>query len=291
MTTVPAENRDIGAPPEGEPTTVSRHAEAREVLGDRGRFRVDRPEPELQDPGALFAEVFTLERMLALVPRIEEIIASQLDRLEESGAPADLADGFARPVSTHVVRALFGLDGPEPHEDAGCRHAAVDNLLVVAGHGWTSAVLTRGTLALLERPADLARVRDDPRAVDPAVEELLRWLGAPGISCRRTVASDTTVGGRAAAAGEVLVVSYADANRDPAIVDDGDVLDLGRRPTPHLAFGHGPHRCPAAPLTRIVLRLAIRSLLRRFPGLRLAGEPALEWNPMSGRVDRLPVAW
>jgi cytochrome P450 len=167
----------------------------------------------------------------------------------------------------------------------------IGNLLLVAGHETTSNMLSLGTLALLEHPEQLARVRDDPAAVDGAVEELLRWLTVVHGGFPRAATEDTTLGGHPVAAGDLVIASLAAANGDPAMIEDGETLDIGRTPSPHLAFGHGIHHCLGAPLARIEMRVAFPALLQRFPDLRLAGEPEFRHRTLIYGLHRLPLAW
>jgi cytochrome P450 len=167
----------------------------------------------------------------------------------------------------------------------------IGNLLLIAGHETTSNMLSLGTLALLEHPDQLARVRDDPASVDAAVEELLRWLTVVHGGFPRAATEDTTIGGHPVRAGELVISSLPAANRDPAVVEHGDVLDVTRPPAPHLAFGHGIHHCLGAPLARIEMRVAFPALLQRFPRLRLAGEPEFRHRTLIYGLHRLPLAW
>ncbi|GAA4783953.1 cytochrome P450 [Actinomycetospora chlora] len=167
----------------------------------------------------------------------------------------------------------------------------IGNLLLVAGHETTSNMLSLGTLALLEHPDQLARVRDDPESVDAAVEELLRWLTVVHGGFPRAVVRDTTLGGHPVAAGDLVIGSLAAANHDPQVVADPDTLDVTRAPSPHLAFGHGIHHCLGAPLARIEMRVAFPALFRRFPTLRLDGEPEFRHRTLIYGLHRLPLAW
>jgi cytochrome P450 len=167
----------------------------------------------------------------------------------------------------------------------------IGNLLLVAGHETTSNMLSLGTLALLQHPDQLARVRDDPAAVDPAVEELLRWLTVVHGGFPRAATEDTTLGGHPIAAGELVIGSLAAANHDPEAIDDPDVLDTARAPSAHLAFGHGVHHCLGAPLARIEMRVAFPALFRRFPTLHLDGEPEFRHRTLIYGLHRLPLAW
>ncbi|MGV0714011.1 cytochrome P450 [Mycolicibacterium sp. XJ662] len=146
----------------------------------------------------------------------------------------------------------------------------VAGLLLLAGHETTSNMLGLGTLALLRHPDQLAAVRDDPDAVGPAVEELMRWLSIVHSAIPRYTTTDVEVAGVKIPAGELVFVSLPSGNRDPDFVDAPDVLDIRRGAIGHLGFGHGVHHCLGAPLARMEMRIAFPALLRRFPTLQLA---------------------
>jgi len=146
----------------------------------------------------------------------------------------------------------------------------IAGLLLIAGHETTSNMLGLGALALLRHPEQLALVRDDPAAVAPAVEELLRFLGIVHSGIPRTTTRDVEVGGIAIPADSLVILALATANRDPRFLADGDRLDVTRDAAGHVAFGHGVHHCLGAPLARMEMRIAFPALLRRFPRLALA---------------------
>ena len=170
----------------------------------------------------------------------------------------------------------------------------IANLLLVAGHETTSNMLALGTLALLRHPDQLATVRDDPDAVPGAVGELLRWLSIVNSGSPRLAARDVEIDGSTIRAGELVLFNLPAANRDPEITDDPDRLDITRRATNHVAFGHGIHHCLGAPLARMEMRVAFPALLRRFPDLRLAvPEDRVAWATQKAifGLEELPVAW
>ncbi|GAC1410791.1 MAG: cytochrome P450 [Mycobacterium sp.] len=146
----------------------------------------------------------------------------------------------------------------------------VAGLLLLAGHETTSNMLGLGTLALLRHPEQLAAVRDDPDAVAPAVEELLRWLSIVHTAIPRITTTDVEIAGVPIPAGRLVFVSLPSGNRDPDYIDSPEVLDIRRGAAGHLAFGHGVHHCLGAPLARMEMRIAFPALLRRFPKLALA---------------------
>lgn len=167
-------------------------------------------------------------------------------------------------------------------------------LLLAAGLDTTANMIALGTFALLRDPAQADALRTDPALVDPAVEELLRYLSVARTFLRTTL-EDVELGGRTIEAGTTVIVSYHAANRDPGRFTDPHRLDLARREGGHLAFGHGLHLCLGAQLARVEMRVAFPALLRRFPTLRLAvpdGEVPLrpETADIFG-VRSLPVTW
>ncbi|MCD2185569.1 cytochrome P450 [Actinomycetospora soli] len=143
----------------------------------------------------------------------------------------------------------------------------IASLLLIAGHETTANMLALGTLALLRHPDQAALLRDDPEAAAPAVEELMRFLTIVHAAVPRVAITDTEVGGQRIAAGDMVLVQLAAADRDRALAEDPDHLDIGRAAAPHVAFGHGVHHCLGAPLARMEMATAFPALLRRFPTL------------------------
>jgi cytochrome P450 len=153
-------------------------------------------------------------------------------------------------------------------------------LLLVAGHETTVNLIGNGVHALLTHPDRLALVRAEPERLPAAVEEMLRFVGPVQVATFRQTTTDVRVGDTVIPAGELVMPGLMAANRDPARVADPDTFDPTRADRPHLAFGHGVHHCIGAPLARLETRIALGSLLARFPDLRLA-VPAddLRWRP------------
>jgi cytochrome P450 len=153
-------------------------------------------------------------------------------------------------------------------------------LLLIAGHETTANLIGNGMRALLRHPDQLARLRATPAGADlerSAVEELMRFDG-PIQMVERITLDPVVIGGREIPTGRIVICLTAAANRDPAVFADPDRLDLGRTPNPHVGFGGGAHFCLGATLARLEGRVAIATLARRFPGLRLL-EPKPEWRP------------
>ncbi|RKN77688.1 cytochrome P450 [Streptomyces klenkii] len=167
-------------------------------------------------------------------------------------------------------------------------------ILLAAGFDTTANMLSLGTFALLQNPAQLAALRADPTLIDQAVEELLRYLSVAK-TFMRTALVDVEVGGQTIEAGTTVVLSFNTANRDPERFTDPHALDLHRQDGGHLAFGHGIHLCLGQQLARTEMRIALSALINRFPTLRLA-VPAEEVGLRPETADvygvkSLPVTW
>lgn len=149
-------------------------------------------------------------------------------------------------------------------------------LLLVAGHETTTNLIGNGVLALLHHPEQLARLREHPELIATAVEEVLRY-DSPVQGTSRKAAVDLELGGRQIQAGQFVSLMIGAANRDPAQFAEPDSFDIGRRENRHLSFSHGAHFCLGAPLARLEGQIALGTIVRRLPDLRLAGGP-IEWR-------------
>jgi cholest-4-en-3-one 26-monooxygenase len=164
-------------------------------------------------------------------------------------------------------------------------------LLLIAGNETTRNGISHAVLNLATFPEQWERLRQDPALVPSAVEEVLR-VASPVLYFRRNVVADVDVAGQTLAAGDLVSLWYASANRDAAVFDEADRFDVGRTPNPHVAFGGGgPHFCLGASLARLEIRLVLEALLDRFETLELLGPPdRLRSNFLHG-IKHLPVAF
>ncbi|OII66389.1 MULTISPECIES: cytochrome P450 [unclassified Streptomyces] len=152
-------------------------------------------------------------------------------------------------------------------------------LLLVAGHETTTSALGNALLALFQHPAELDRLRKNPDAVSAALDELLRFDSAVSTATFRFTTEAVAFGGTDVPADVPVLVALGAANRDPARFPAPDRLDLDRDAAAHLAFGHGIHRCLGAPLAKAEMEIALRAVLVRFPGIRLAvPTDRLDWR-------------
>ena len=141
-----------------------------------------------------------------------------------------------------------------------------------AGHE-TTTNLIGNALELLDRfPDERARLLADPGLVPSAVEEALRFESSNQLGNRRT-AVPVEIGGVQLPEGSSLTLCIGAANRDPAVFDDPERFDIGRKPNRHFAFASGPHQCIGMAVARLEGRIAIERFLSRFPRYRLEGTP------------------
>ncbi|MEV8588939.1 cytochrome P450 [Streptomyces sp. NPDC051180] len=208
------------------------------------------------------------------------------------GYLGDLIDAKRRRPGEGVLDDLVGRGSGD---DGPARQELVElaTILLVAGHETTANMISLGTYTLLRHPERLAELRADPSLVPAAVEELLRFLSiADGLL--RVAREDVDVDGTVIRAGEGVVFSTSVINRDTVAYPDPDTLDWERSARHHVAFGFGIHQCLGQNLARAELEIALGTLLRRLPGLRLAVPadeiPFKPGDTIQGMLE-LPVTW
>lgn len=184
-------------------------------------------------------------------------------------------------------------------DDLSLREIASTGLLLLfAGHETTANMIALSTLLLLRDPGQAARLAD-PAAVPGAVEELLRHLTIVHTGLPRLAVEDVELGGTLIRAGEGVIAMLSTANQDEELFGTPgtrpvDELDVDRDARRHLAFGFGVHQCLGQPLARAELQIALPTLFRRLPGLRLAApddEPAFRSDSLIHGLRELPVTW
>ena len=149
-------------------------------------------------------------------------------------------------------------------------------LLMIAGHETTTNLIGNGILALLQHPGQREALTSNPELIVSAVEELLRY-DSPVQKMGRIALADIQIAGKQIKKGQLVCFSFAAGNRDPEQFESPEQLDIARKPNRHLAFGHGLHYCVGAALARLEGQIAVNSVLRNLPGLKLANEN-LEWH-------------
>lgn len=148
--------------------------------------------------------------------------------------------------------------------------------LLFAGHETTANLIGNGMLALLQRPEQLALVREQPEEMHRTVEELLRFDSSVQ-RVRRVVRHNTKFRGQELRAGDLVMAFLGSANRDPRAHDRPDELNVQRSGSAHVSFGHGIHFCVGAALARVEAPEALRTFLRRFPTVELVPDHPPVW--------------
>ena len=166
-------------------------------------------------------------------------------------------------------------------------------LLLVAGHETTNDLISNGVLAFAQRPDQFDLLRADPDGgIVNAVEEVLRY-DSPLKSVQRIATQEVAMDdGSRIGEGDRVRWVISSANRDPAVFDNPDDLDISRNPNPHVAFGSGVHHCLGTTLARLEGQEAFAELARRYNGFDLATDPSeLEYLPSVGQrtLLNLPV--
>ena len=160
--------------------------------------------------------------------------------------------------------------------------------LLNAGHETTTSLVGNSTAVLLDNPDQHQLLRDDPTLINSAVEEFLRVESPLQIGNRLTT-EEITLGGTTLPEGTYIHTSIGAANRDPAVFDNPDIVDITRTPNKHLAFITGIHVCLGATLARIEGRIAMGRLVQRFPNLRASGQAEMMGLARFRGYNSLPV--
>jgi cytochrome P450 len=195
------------------------------------------------------------------------------------GCPAD-------DMLSLVIEATLPDEDPSQLTEAELR--AFFSLLFTAGSETTRKAIAGGVLALMEQPAEMARLRADRALVATTIDEMVRWT-SPSVYKRRTATADVELGGELLRAGDKVTMWEMSANRDEEVFDEPFRFDAGRDPNPHVGFGHGVHYCLGASLARLEIRVVLEELLDQVAAIEPAGEP--EWtrsNRLFG-LRHLPV--
>ncbi|MFG2536553.1 cytochrome P450 [Streptomyces sp. NPDC048511] len=207
---------------------------------------------------AFFSMLTPQEERLALLAELD-VFYAELAR-----------EKTARPTDDLTSALILAEEGGEPLTE----EEVVGNLkaMVAAGHETTIGLILNAVRALLAHPDQLRMVLDGEIPWETVIEETLRWDTPTTHLLMRFATEDIQVGDQVIAEGEGVVISYRAIGRDlTQHGDDADAFDI-TRPTPirHMTFGHGPHICPGAALSRVEAGIALPALFGRFPDLKLA---------------------
>jgi cytochrome P450 len=203
-----------------------------------------------------------------------DAIVASVTAITAGGAPT--ADGAAafealrRRLQSVITAASNSLLAAAASDSTLTEAQIVSNaaVLLFGGIETTEAMIANAALMLLERREALERARHQPGALEAAIDESLRLEPAAAV-IDRYATDDLELGGAAISRGDLVRLSLAAANRDPAVFEDPDEFELDRSNRRHVAFAQGPHVCVGVHLARLEARAALAALLDRLPDLRL----------------------
>jgi cytochrome P450 len=224
--------------------------------------------------------------------------------------PSEIAQGNAGNLMAQMYfQQLFELRRRNPGDDLTTQLVQAEEngsklsneeltaniiLLFGAGHETTVNLIGNGLLALHRNPDQLALLKVRPELIANAIEEFLRYDSSVQLTGRVALEDIEDLGGKKIPRGETVLCLLGSANRDPAVYpDQPDRLDITRQNVRPLSFGGGIHFCLGAQLARIEAEVAITTLLRRLPDLKLDDAENAEWRPtfVLRGLKRLPASW
>ena len=225
-------------------------------------------------------------------------------------SPAEIAEANTGNAAAQMYfQQLFELRRKNPGDDLTTQlvHAEEDGsklsneeltaniiLLFGAGHETTVNLIGNGLLALHRNPDQLALLKANPALITNAIEEFLRYDSSVQMTGRVALEDIDDLGGKKIPKGESVLCLLGSANRDPAVYPDRpDRLDITRPNVRPLSFGGGIHFCLGAQLARIEAEIAISTLLRRLPELKLDDAENPHWRPtfVLRGLKELPASW
>jgi cytochrome P450 enzyme len=220
--------------------------------------------------------------------------------------PEELQEALAVvPTGCEVVRSLIEERRSRPCDDLlsflvnahdqGQRLSSNELLallaaLITAGTDSTAFLISYAIYNLLTHPDELALVRADPGRIPNALEEVLRYDNFSRLGTMRFALEDVTLRGKTIARGDMVVAAIGGAMYDRDVWPDADRFDVSRDPGRNLSFGRGPHFCIGAHLARLEGTVAVRTLLQRFPDMRLSSKPVISPHPLLRPIQSLEVA-
>jgi len=197
-----------------------------------------------------------------------------------------IADRRANPRDDLISGLIAAEDGGQVLSEMEIYSTTI--LLLIAGNETTTNLISNAMYSLLTNPDQLDLLRSEPSLLPSAIEELLRFNG-PVQATGRVAKEDIEIGGTTVKQGQIAFALLGSANHDASKFPEPERLDLRRNPTDHMAFGDGIHFCLGAPLARAEAQIAFEEILRRFPKIELAGEPAWGGTFIIRGAKKLPL--
>ena len=187
-----------------------------------------------------------------------------------------------------LITTLMNAKGPDGQPLDDMHVLGSLRLLLIAGIDTTWSAIGSSLWHLAKTPADRERLIKEPTLIPTAIEEFLRAY-AP-VTMAREVMKETTISGCPVKSGNMVLLSFPAANRDPAMFPDADKVMIDRKENRHAAFGLGIHRCVGSNLARMEMQVAIEEWLKRIPEFSLDPAGKVSWSEGTVRGPRaLPV--
>ena len=187
-----------------------------------------------------------------------------------------------------LIMDLMKAKGPDGQPLSDPHVLGSLRLLLIAGIDTTWSAIGSSMWHLAKTPSDRQRLLNEPDLMPYAIEEFLRAY-AP-VTMAREVMKETTVAGCPVKPGNMVLLSFPAANRDPAMFPDADKVIIDRKENRHAAFGLGIHRCVGSNLARMEMVVALEEWLKRIPDFRLDPAGKVSWSEGTVRGPRqLPL--
>jgi cytochrome P450 len=210
-------------------------------------------------------------KMYEVNPSAQHQSEAQLAAREFADYVRDLAESRKKKPTADLISDLASVE--ENGEKLNMHElVATCVLLLNAGHEASVNAFGNGMVAALQRPDQVALLRNDPRAItDTALEEFMRF-DAPLHMFERTATADTEIGGVQIKEGQKIAALIGSANRDESVFSGPESMNLTRDPNPHIGFGAGIHFCIGAPLARLEMSVSLPAVWEKYPTMQLAGD-------------------
>ncbi|MCY1081922.1 cytochrome P450 [Archangium lansingense] len=201
---------------------------------------------------------------------------------------ATIEDRRNAPLENDILTTLIQTEEQGERLNKG-ELLALASALIVGGFETTVHLIAFTIYNVLHRPEVLAQVRAEPDLLRNTIEEVLRHDNFGKMGIARYALEDVEMGGATIKKGQMLLVMLGSALRDSATFDKAEVFDVRRNTNASIAFGHGAHYCLGANLARLEVQLAVGAFLRRFPEMKLLGQPSFGQHPVIRKMESLKV--
>jgi cholest-4-en-3-one 26-monooxygenase len=248
--------------------------------------------------------VYTFCELMGIPLEMREKVVELGNALADVETHGDRSDdptmelfGLAHQVAQQKLKTPDGslMSTLVHHPAIGSNVMALNMIFVVfavAGHETTRSTAVHFMNLMREHPDQYRLLRSDPaKYLGNAIEEVLRYTSTT-TNFRRTATMDTEIGGTPVKKGDKIYLSYAAANRDPAVFKDPHKFDITRENAKrHIAFGTGPHVCIGARLARIELHALLLRILERMPDYEMAGQPEWLASIWFNAITKFPIRY